>query len=450
MFREASAVDQRRRLVGWRQLATPGVVAIVGLDETESMSTLDAQQASARWISALASALAAVLVVIAVLESVRRARQDLERRVAERTATSRGDRRSRSVPGSPCRQPSATAGGTGTGAARQLGDRCRVRAARLVPAVLPDLRARPGDGVAVVRRVHRRGAFRRPGVVDRAFEQSRNDRTAYDIEHRLQLPDGRIKWVRECGRTEYDAAGRPCALDGHGAGRHAVSARRGGRAARPRQGGGRGRQPGEEQLPGQHEPRDPHADERHPRAWPTCCARDGVDAAAGRAARQDRRRRRGTCWHHQRHPRPLQDRGRQASSWKQATSRSPDCSAGHRGRRSATGAAPRACAAASTSAGMPHGAARRRHPAAAGAAQLSSATRSSSPSAAASRCAAACSRRRRTAALLRFEVADTGIGIPAESARPAVPAVRAGRRLDHAPLRRHRPGPRDHRSASRS
>ena len=31
------------------------------------------------------------------------------------------------------------------------------------------------------------------------------------------------------------------------------------------QGGGRGGQPGQERVPGQHEPRDPHADERHPR-----------------------------------------------------------------------------------------------------------------------------------------------------------------------------------------
>ena len=31
------------------------------------------------------------------------------------------------------------------------------------------------------------------------------------------------------------------------------------------QGSGGSRQPGQERVPGQHEPRDPHADERHPR-----------------------------------------------------------------------------------------------------------------------------------------------------------------------------------------
>jgi hypothetical protein len=39
------------------------------------------------------------------------------------------------------------------------------------------------------------------------------------------------------------------------------------------QGGGRGGQPGQERLPGQHEPRDPHPDERHHRPHPPDGAR---------------------------------------------------------------------------------------------------------------------------------------------------------------------------------
>jgi two-component system sensor histidine kinase/response regulator len=56
----------------------------------------------------------------------------------------------------------------------------------------------------------------------------------------------------------------------------------------------RGRQPGQERLPGQHEPRDPHADERHHRPDPPAAARRR-DARAARTAGQDRRRRRSTC-----------------------------------------------------------------------------------------------------------------------------------------------------------
>ena len=46
-------------------------------------------------------------------------------------------------------------------------------------------------------------------------------------------------------------------------------------------------------------------------------------------------------------------------------------------------------------------------------------------------------------ALVRFEVRDTGIGIAPEAQQPPLRAVLAGGRLDHAPLRRHRPRARD-------
>ena len=52
--------------------------------------------------------------------------------------------------------------------------------------------------------------------------------------------------------------------------------------------------------------------------------------------------------------------------------------------------------------------------------------------------------------VLRFEVRDTGVGIPPAVAGEIVPGLHAGRQLDHAPLRRHRPGPGDLQAARRS
>ncbi|WP_395732780.1 PAS domain S-box protein [Prosthecobacter sp.] len=46
-------------------------------------------------------------------------------------------------------------------------------------------------------------------LVTRAYEESVRDHTTYEIEHRLLLPDGRIKFVEERCETVYDAAGRP-------------------------------------------------------------------------------------------------------------------------------------------------------------------------------------------------------------------------------------------------
>ena len=44
--------------------------------------------------------------------------------------------------------------------------------------------------------------------VIQAYEESVRDHTTYEIEHRLLLPDGRIKFVEERCETVYDAAGR--------------------------------------------------------------------------------------------------------------------------------------------------------------------------------------------------------------------------------------------------
>ena len=51
---------------------------------------------------------------------------------------------------------------------------------------------------------------------------------------------------------------------------------------------------------------------------------------------------------------------------------------------------------------------------------------------------------------VRFEVRDTGIGVPGESPRSAVPAVLASRCLDDAQVRRHRPRPLDLQATRRS
>ncbi|MCA8975721.1 MAG: PAS domain S-box protein, partial [Planctomycetes bacterium] len=45
--------------------------------------------------------------------------------------------------------------------------------------------------------------------VDAAYERSVRDRSAYDIEHRIRLDDGAVKWVHERGMTFYDSAGEP-------------------------------------------------------------------------------------------------------------------------------------------------------------------------------------------------------------------------------------------------
>jgi len=45
--------------------------------------------------------------------------------------------------------------------------------------------------------------------VSNAYAESVRGRTPYDIEHRLLMKDGRVKYVNERGETHYDADGRP-------------------------------------------------------------------------------------------------------------------------------------------------------------------------------------------------------------------------------------------------
>jgi PAS domain S-box-containing protein len=46
-------------------------------------------------------------------------------------------------------------------------------------------------------------------AVDRAYQLSVANMVQYEVEHRLLMPDGRIKWVNEIGRTEYADDGTP-------------------------------------------------------------------------------------------------------------------------------------------------------------------------------------------------------------------------------------------------
>lgn len=46
-------------------------------------------------------------------------------------------------------------------------------------------------------------------TVDKAYQVSLQRREPYDIEHRLLMPDGRVKWVHERCESEFDRGGRP-------------------------------------------------------------------------------------------------------------------------------------------------------------------------------------------------------------------------------------------------
>lgn len=51
-------------------------------------------------------------------------------------------------------------------------------------------------------------------LVDDAYWRAVKEQSSYEVEHRLLLPDGRVKWVQERGRTEYNADGVPLASTG--------------------------------------------------------------------------------------------------------------------------------------------------------------------------------------------------------------------------------------------
>ena len=74
--------------------------------------------------------------------------------------------------------------------------------------------------------------------------------------------------------------------------------------------GGRAGGPGQERLPGDHEPRGAHADERRARRR-RAPSPDAAGRVPGRICRDDLQRRRGADERAQRRARPQQDRGRQ-------------------------------------------------------------------------------------------------------------------------------------------
>ena len=178
--------------------------------------------------------------------------------------------------------------------------------------------------------------------------------------------------------------------------------------------------------------------------------RDDLRRRRRRAAvEQDQRGGPAPAAHHQRHPRPVEDRGRQAAPGARELLARARCSTQVRSlvNEPRVGQGP-------------------------GARQPTSTTRRRGCTATRRGCARRCSTRRQRGqvhrarhrcrirarllqrhdgqVLLRFEVQDTGIGIEPAQLPRAVRGLRAGRRLDHAPLRRHRPRPGDTRRAGRA
>jgi PAS domain S-box-containing protein len=51
-------------------------------------------------------------------------------------------------------------------------------------------------------------------AVNKAYRDSLENRADYSIDHRLLFADGRIKYVRECCKTDYDAQGQPVCSTG--------------------------------------------------------------------------------------------------------------------------------------------------------------------------------------------------------------------------------------------
>ena len=194
----------------------------------------------------------------------------------------------------------------------------------------------------------------------------RGDLPSYSREKRYIRKDGSLVWAAlSASVLQRDAAGRPV-YDHRDHPGHLRTQAAGGRAAAG-QGGGGGGQPGQGRVPGQRQPRDPHAHERHPRhdrAGP----RHAADRGPAAMPEDGQVGGRQPAGHHQRPARLLQDRGRQAGAGPGrlllagGPGRHP-AGPGHAGPQEGAGAGlPRA-------AGRARRPGRRRRPAASGAAQ---------------------------------------------------------------------------------
>ena len=119
----------------------------------------------------------------------------------------------------------------------------------------------------------RRAASRRPGAQsERTSALICAGETEYlSSEYRVLQPNGTYRWVLTRGLGVRDDRGRVY-RDGRLARRH-HGAQAGRARAAPRDAAGRGGDPRQEPVPGQHEPRAAHAAERRSSASPRCCRR---------------------------------------------------------------------------------------------------------------------------------------------------------------------------------
>jgi hypothetical protein len=205
---------------------------------------------------------------------------------------------------------------------------------------------------------------------------------------------------------------------------------------------------GQERLPRQHEPRNPHADERHHRhVLPG--PEDRPDPRQRNYLQEDPGRRPAPAGHHQRHPRLVQDRGRQAGgrahrvrsgrvvrqrhqpvgrersrarNWNWSSTSTPMCPTSW-WATPAPGA--RCCSTTAT-------------------------TPSSSPNRAKSPSSCAGGKPGTGEVDARIRRARHRHRLDKDERRPPVQQLRAGRQLDYPQVRRHRPGPGDLAAAGRA
>ena len=136
---------------------------------------------------------------------------------------------------------------------------------------LPGHQRRPGEAARSAS-TRPRPRARPTSTTSRANTPSRPSATSSEViatgkpivnlEEKETWPDGSETWVSTTKMPMRDAG--PHRRHVRRIPRH-HGAQEGGEELQQGQGGGGGGQPGQERVPGQHEPRDPHADERHPR-----------------------------------------------------------------------------------------------------------------------------------------------------------------------------------------